>query len=227
MQRQDRKEIHKETQKYDDELRTNADIAKKKLVAVEKQEALLPHIKTKDRYISALSNGTVFENLFKSSSAQQFDAAALPLIEGKRETFGVRLTDSDLRVVLQKIATSDKDAEANKAILDWEKLDAQMLIAKRKIADEIRKENGGYRPIDFEEQLNNRLDEQFGDKVVEASEKILALPDDPVKAKELRQREKVKPGTPLDNSTLDFYLNLAKDDPAKAAELAREDGYEF
>ncbi len=225
--RKEQLEFHKESQKYDEKLTTEADAGNKQLKSIQRQRELIPQIKKKDRIISALFAGTKMENLVKSKDAQEFDSLVLPMIEGKKETFGVRLSDADLRLVLQKIATSEKDPEANKAILDWQELEAKMAIDKRKIADEIRKDNEGLRPLDFQSQIRDRLEKKYGDEIQEKTDAIMSLKDDPESEARIVERKKVPSGTPLDTKSIDRYLKLSNNDPNKAAEMAREDGYEF
>lgn len=225
--RKEQIEFHKESQKYDEKLSEQADSANKKLKAIERQEQILPKLTNKDRIQTALFTGTKFQDLVKSKNAQEFDSLVLPMIEGMRAMFGTRLSDADLRLVLQKIATSEKNSEANQSILNWQKLEAKMDIEKRKIGDEIRKENNGLRPIDYQEQIRKRMDEKFGDEIEKEAQKIMSLKDDPEESAKITERVKVPPGTPLNTKAIDLYLKLSKNDPEKAKQMAIEDGYQF
>ena len=224
--RKERLAFHKESQKYDEKLTDQADSAKNQLTAIERQRKVLPEMNNWDRISSAVFGKSPLQNLFKSASAQEFDSAVLPLLEGARDTFGSRLTDADLRVVLQKIATSDKNPEAIKKILAWQELDAKMKIEKRKLADQIKKKEHGLRPLDFSEQLRELMDEKFGKQIENTATEIMQLGDDPKKAAQIT-RQKVPPGTPLNAQAIDKYLEMANYDDQEAERLAREDGYEF
>lgn len=227
LDRKEQIEFHKESQKFDDKLTSQAESAKKKIKAIEQQKKILPNIKKTDRIISALFSGTKYENLLKSKNAQEFDSLVLPMIEGMREMFGTRLSDADLRIVLQKIATSEKDPNANQAILDWQLLEGKLDVEKRKIADELRRENKGLRPIDYQQQINKRMDEKFGDQIEKEASKIMSLRDDPKMSAKVTERIKVPKGTPLDTKTIDLYLKLSNNNPEEAKKMALEDGYEF
>jgi len=226
----DRKEalaFHKESEKFDEKLTTQSEAAHKKLKAIEYQRKKQPEITNWDRFVSSAFKGSRWENLFKSSSAQQFDSAALPMMEGQKETFGVRLSDADLKLILQKIATADKSPEANKAILDYMELDEKLKIEKRKIADQIRKANKGLRPLDFESMVREQFNEKFGDQIESAAQKVMELPDNDRKREIVTGRKKVTPGTPLSEDVIDRYLDLAGGDWQKASEMAVEDGYKY
>lgn len=224
--RKEQIEFHKESKAYDDLLTQKADTAEEKLKAIERQMKIQPDITNWDRFFASAFKGSIFEDLFKSQSATEFDAAVLPLIEGMRDVFGVRLTDADLRLVLQKIATSQKNPEANKTILDWMKLKSELEVEKRKIADQIKKENRGLRPLDFQEQIRQRYNEKFGDEIEVKSQAVLSLSDNEKEVAEI-QRVKVDPGTPLNTESIDLYLKLSDGDHKKAEKMALEDGYVF
>ena len=225
--RREKIEFHKEGAKYDEGLTKKAESAERKIKAIEKQQELQPDISNWDRFIAATSAGTRFEDLLKSQSAHEFDSYALPMIEGKKENFGVRLSDADLRLIVQKIATSSKNPEANKAIMEYQKLESKLDIEKRKIGDKIKKENGGLRPLDFDAKIRQKMNEEFGDEIQSRANDIMALEDNPQAAARIIGRKKVPPGTPLDNSSIAMYMKITDNDPKKAEKLALEDGYVY
>ena len=81
-----------------------------------------------------------------------------------KNTFGTRLSDADLKLASNKVPDPSKSEEANKKIIEFWRFFDQMNIEKEKIAREVTKENGNFRPIDFEEQVQQRLDDRFGDE---------------------------------------------------------------
>lgn len=225
--REEKKFFHKESEKFDQQLSSRADSAKRKISSIEKQEKILPKITKSDRYTAALFSGTRLEDLFKSQSATEFDSLSLPQIEGEKENFGVRLSDADLRLVLQKIATSTKNPKANKEIMEWQKLRSKLDVEKRKIADEIKEKNDGFRPRNFEAQVRQLMDERFGDEIDARYQAVMQLPDDEKLLAQFTERRKVPQGTPLDNKSLDLYLKLSNNDIVEAERMAREDGYVY
>ena len=224
--RKERLEFHKESAKYDEALTKKSDSAERKLKAIDRQRKLQPEITSWDRFVSAAFGGTRFEDLFKAQSAQEFDSLALPMIEGQKENFGVRLSDADLRLIMQKIATSTKNPEANKSIMEWQRLESELDIKRRKIGDQIRKDNNGLRPLDYDAQIRQRMNEKFGDEIQAKADEIMALEDDPEMLAKIG-RTNVPPGTPLTTEVIDKYLDMTGKNSEEAERLAREDGYEF
>lgn len=225
--RKEKIEFHKENAKYDESLTNKAESAERKIKAIKNQQRIQPNISNWDRWVSALFGGTRFEDIFKARSAQEFDSLALPMIEGQKENFGVRLSDADLRLIMQKIATSTKNPEANKTIMDWQLLESELDIEKRKIADEVKKENGGLRPLNFDSEVRKLMNERFGDKIQAKADEIMALEDDPAAVARIVGRQEVPKGTPINNQAIDMYLDMTGNDIGKAKELAIEDGYAF
>ena len=222
-------ELHKESKSFDDQLTKRHDSALRKIEAIKKQKKIQPNISNFDRLVSTVFSGSKFEDLFKAQSAQEFDAAVLPLIEGQKENFGVRLSDADLRLVMQKMATSTKNPDANKTILDWQLLESKLDVEKRKVADKIKRANGGFRPLDFDDQIRQSMEEKFGDEIQKTFDKITSLEEDPDLVDKFTEdvRVQVQPGTSLDMVTIDKYLKISNNDPELAKKMALEDGYTY
>jgi hypothetical protein len=227
IERKEQLEFHKESSKFDEKLTSESSAAEKKIRAINKQRELQPTITNFDRIVASTFKDTRFENLLKSKSAQEFDSLALPMVEGQKETFGVRLSDADLRLILQKIATADRNPEANAAILNYMELEEKLKLEKRRIADQIKKDNKGLRPLDYESMIRQRLSEKFGNEIEDAASKVLSLTDDERKREILTERKKVPQGTPLHKDIIDKYLKISGNDAQKASRMAQEDGYEF
>ena len=92
--------------------------------------------------------------------------ASIPgFLEGGRELFGKQLTNADLAVILGKVVDLGKSNEANEALLDFAEFSANLAIHKAEIADEIIKENKGYRPIGFEAKVEENFQKKYGDEI--------------------------------------------------------------
>ncbi len=222
--RKEKLDIHKESKTYDTGVTKKAESAERKIKAINRQKQIQPNISNWDRYIAATFAGTRFEDLMKSQSAQEFDSLVLPMIEGQKENFGVRLSDADLRLVLQKMATSTKHPAANKKIMEWQLLESRLDVERAKIGREVKKENEGFRPLDYEDQVSERMNQKFGEEIQNKFDDVMALEDNP-EALEKFVRKKVEPGTPLTGEVIDMYLKMANDDAQEARSLAIEDGY--
>lgn len=199
-------DIHNSWSKYDEELRSSADTARKQIEAMKDiQEALEEGASDPFGLVNWAKNfgplGETLSNAFLSAAQGKMGAAIPQLIEGFRQLFGQRITDADLRILQDKLPSFGKTKEANEAILKILKKYAEPAITKYEVAKEIRKENKGFRPIDYDYLIDERM-ELKNEKGKESKEARV-----------------------LTDSDLDFYLQRANNDPEKAAEMAKRDGY--
>lgn len=210
----ERLEIHKLTQDFSKKLNEDAESAKKRIRSFDVMEKALKSGKTDPRlFKNMLANafgGTYLEGLLRDPESEEFKAASFNVYEGLKNVFGTRLSDADLKLASTKVPDITKKPESNKKIIDFLKFADQMNVEKQKVADQIIKENRGYRPIDFEQQLRDRIDSKFGK---EAEEKL----------KEVADSERKE----LSDQQIDEYLRKANFDVQKAKELAKQDGYEL
>lgn len=141
-------------------------------------ENTLKSVKTVRKALSTHKTGLTWENFFKKQFAGTFlenialtkegavTEASIPgFLEGGRELFGKQLTNADLAVILGKVVDLGKSNEANEALLDFAEFSANLAIHKAEIADEIIKENKGYRPIGFEAKVEENFQKKYGDEI--------------------------------------------------------------
>lgn len=215
-------DIHKDTAKYDEKLSDESRSAIKKKKALEEEGKLIKEIGWTDRIVTAVFGNSALGKLLKSPSAQQIEALALPLIEGFREVFGTRISDADLNLILQKIATPDKSPEVNKKIIEFGLLEAEMAIEREKIARQIKRENKNLRPVDYETQIKERLEEKFKNKLDSLSEELKDMANKQQSLKEL-------PAIPQNHirfiDSNGKYLDIPKNDKA-AINAARKRNFE-
>lgn len=226
VEREERSEFHKESKSYDESLAKIAEAAEKQNRSLDYQMKLQPKIGKWDRFASAAFTGTKWENLVKSGNAQSFDAAVLAQLEGKREILGGILSDRDIRTILQKVVTSEKNPEANRQIADYIKFENSLPIEKYKIAEELKKENKGYRPSGFRAEVEKRYNEKFGPEIKRRTDRILGLKDDPKLKKQYSGVGKVSPGTLMTPDIAQEYADrYAGETQQKIQEKAKNDGY--
>jgi hypothetical protein len=96
-------------------------------------------------------------NLLQHPENAEFQRLAYESIIGTRQDFGVRLTDSDLKVVQNKIISTNKTPEANMRIINFTSLQDRGAIEKARITNEILEENNGIPPTNFRQILNKRM----------------------------------------------------------------------
>jgi len=223
LQVQERQFFHKESSQYDEGLATEAKAAEKKNRSLDRQLANVDKIGWWDRFISTGIAGPLTD-ILRSKTAQEFDANTLSQLEGQRQLLGGVLSDSDIRLLMQKIVTASKDPQANRYIAEFMKLENEIPMLKKKIGDELKSENGGYRPANYQSEIDRKFEERYGDEIRDHQQRILSLSDDKDKLNKIGRRS-VPPGTPLSDDTILMYLKIANDDPEIATQMAIEDGY--
>jgi hypothetical protein len=168
LNRQERMQIHKDLQKEDHAMQAEAKTARKRISSFNVMRKNLGSGKLDPRsfknVVTTTLKGTRWENLLKSPERAEFEAAALSSFEGMKDLFGTRLSDADLRQAAGKVPDPTKSIEANMAIIDFMEFQDQMKIAEEKVGAEVKKENGGFRPLDYHEQIRQRMQQAFGEE---------------------------------------------------------------
>lgn len=183
IQQKEKEFFHTESKKYDESLTEQSTAAEKKNRALESQLKLAHKLGKWDRVVSALAGQSKWGSLLKSKDAQEFDSYALPQMEGLRQVLGGVLSDSDIRLIMQKVVTSDKTPEANERIAKYLMSENNLLLGKKQIADELKRNNGGYRPANYDSEIKRIFNERYGNQIKSEYEDLMALPDDPKKLK--------------------------------------------
>jgi hypothetical protein len=150
--------FHKESEKFDEEVSKSANSAKNQLSAIKDTRKAI-----ESGNVGPNSLANMFRGLGaigdKISSAlitgdEATVQASIPaFLEGRKELFGVRLSDADLRLLQDKLPDIGKSTEANTAILNLMEKTAQASILKSNIAKDIKKANGGLRPLGFRDEV--------------------------------------------------------------------------
>jgi len=208
-------EVHKLSSDIAKKINEEGESSKKRIRAFNTMEKNIESGKIDPRnFKNFLANtlaGSTLEGLLRNPESEEFKAATFNTYEGLKNVFGTRLSDADLKLASTKVPDITKTSEANKKIINFLKFFDQMNVEKQKISDEVMKENNGYRPIDFDQQVRERLDSKFGDE----AEKV---------TKEAAMSESKGK---LSSDDAFIFLQQANGDRKEAERLAREAGYEF
>ena len=165
--KEDRKEqvkFHQETQKFDEQLIHNSQIAKKQIQTIKD---------VKEAIQSGNVKPTSFANIFKgfgklgdkiAEAALNKDEATLiasvpQLLEGWKQVFGVRLSDADLNLLQDKLPSLGKTPEANLSVVKVLEKYGELTLLREQIARDIKKNNKGLRPLGYVDQIEQRFDE--------------------------------------------------------------------
>lgn len=161
--RQQRNLHHKEWAKYDDQIASNATGAKHQLDSIEDTTKAIASGKIKPTSLANIfrklgKGGEAIAEALLSKEEATLLASIPAFLEGRKELFGVRLSDADLALLRDKLPDIGKSKEANMAILKLMKRSADKAILKENIARDIKKQNGGLRPVDYRDQVEERFD---------------------------------------------------------------------
>lgn len=103
--------------------------------------------------------GDKLANAFLSKDAALISAAIPEFLEGRKELFGVRLSDADLRLLSDKLIDPSKPEEANRALLKIAKKAAEQAQIRYQIGQEITKKNKGLRPLNFANDVEEKYEQ--------------------------------------------------------------------
>jgi hypothetical protein len=109
--------------------------------------------------------GTWLEHAFDSKESSNFQAALPQLLGGFESIFKRGLTDRDLKLVLDKLPSIGKTKEANLASVQFLRKILDLNDKKYAIAQEIKKENKGFRKIDYVDEIERRYEERYGNEI--------------------------------------------------------------
>jgi hypothetical protein len=154
--------VHKDTAKFDEQIAKEAKAARVQLDAIKDVGQAIEKVSPK-----SLANvfktfgpvGKAISNAVLSGSEAAIQASVPAFLEGRKELFGVRLSDADLALLSDKLPDIGKSVEANKQILKMMTKYSRLAIEREKIASKIKKENKGFRPLDYAERVEGTFAE--------------------------------------------------------------------
>lgn len=164
-------------------------------------------IPTLAKYLKVFGANRLSEVLMSKDQAQ-LQSLIPTFMENFKQLFGGRITNADLVILEAKVPDMLKSKEANKAVLEILNKYADINIETGDIAREVVKDNGGYRPIDFMDQIEERLlarhpeltEEQIAEEknlpkiIITSDGKKRKIPGDWTK-EDIEQAIKENPGT--------------------------------
>jgi hypothetical protein len=155
-------EAHKEKKKLFEELYNANRAAEDSQMRLDRMSVLNDRGKIPDSLINsalkAFSLGGYGIDLtsLAGADAEEFDKISSDFLKDAKKIFGSRLTDTDVRMFLKTVPTLTQSPEGRRRLIHNLSLLNKASKARYEAATNIIKENGGYRPIDFEIQLDER-----------------------------------------------------------------------
>jgi hypothetical protein len=160
----ERELFHKETEKYDEDLSKATRAAKTQISAI---DDTIKSIKSGNVKPSSAANvfrffgdiGKKISDALLNKDQATLNASIPAFLEGRKELFGVRLSDADLRLLQDKLPDIGKSVEVNMQIMKLMKKYAQQSLLRGQIAADIKAKNGGYRPARYADLIEDEFDE--------------------------------------------------------------------
>ena len=160
--------FHQESKDYDEELLKNKKSASNQLEAIKDTEKAIASGNVKP---SSLANvfkffGPIGEKL--SNAILNKDEAAIQgsipaFLEGRKELFGVRLSDADLRLLQDKMPDIGKSEAANKTVIRIMRKYSEKSLLRYEIGQDIKEKNKGLRPLNYSSAIEKRYDDMTKD----------------------------------------------------------------
>jgi hypothetical protein len=157
--------FHKESEKYHEEIQNSVKGAKNQLAAIEDSFKALKSGNVKPTSMANVFKflgpvGEKIANAIQNKDQAVISASIPAFLEGRKELFGVRLSDADLRLLQDKLPDIGKSVEVNETILGLMRRYSEMSLLRADVAQQIVNENGGkFRPAGFANKVEKRFDE--------------------------------------------------------------------
>lgn len=172
----EQQEVDKETKPYYDEISKLAKGAKEGEIRLDRMQELIHRGNLRGGFTSALVNALDKVGLDISSlegaDTQEFRKLSNDFIKNAKDFFGSRITDQDLKAFLKTIPNVSQSDEAKLRVISNLKSFNQIALLKKKAADEIISKNGGKRPRNLDQLVENTTSDQV-DKIANDFKKRL------------------------------------------------------
>lgn len=164
----EQEEVSKETKPAYEEINKHAKAAKENNIRLGRMEQLLNegHLDPAiwSSAIDAIGHGIFGASLdlsfLETADAQEFKKLSNDFVKSAKDYFGSRLTDTDLKTFLKTVPNLSQTDEGKRRVINNLKRFNDIALLKRKAANEVIQENGGKRPRNFEELVDNRIESQ-------------------------------------------------------------------
>lgn len=177
--------FHEESKEYADKIRNEAKLARQKLDTIEPiikdvQEGKIKPTSTANIFRFFGDTGNRIADALLTGKEANLLSAIPEFLEGRKELFGVRLSDADLRLLADKLPDISKSPEANLALLNLMKKYAQRVILRQEAAESVLQEkgiavrSGKLRPLGYENAVENKFMELQNE---EENGVLMRLPD--------------------------------------------------
>ena len=156
----EKKLVLQDNKKYREKITSSAEASRLQFKSIKNQQYLIDQ---------GLETGQLtFDNMMTklglggaaSPEAQAFQANTLNYMEGQKDKFGVRLSDADLSLIMDKLPSIARSVDGNKLILSLFESEARYNSAKKDSLQEAMKGDVSW---DFEENVDKILEQKLAE----------------------------------------------------------------
>ena len=170
----EQEEVSKETKPSYDEINKHAKAAKENNIRLGRMETLINEGKLDNPVYSslldAIGHGIFGAGIDLSSlhtaDSQEFKKLSNDFVKSAKDYFGSRLTDTDLKTFLKTVPNLSQTDEGKRRVINNLKRFNDVALLKRQAANEVIRENGGKRPRNFDELVDDKIEMQI-DKIAQ------------------------------------------------------------
>lgn len=156
--------FHEGSLKYHEELLEKNKTAKRQIQVIQDTRKAIQEGKSTP---SSLANifkgfgevGDKLSNALLKKDQVAIMSAVPEFLEGRKELFGVRLSDADLRLLQDKLPDIGKSKDVNEQILNMMEKYGRLSTLRYKIGADIQKKNKGLRPLGYADLIEEKYDE--------------------------------------------------------------------
>lgn len=164
----ERRELDKESKTYYDQVYKEGEAARKGVMRLDRMEQLIKSGKLDNATVSSVvdffQTGIPFLGISAdlssvlSPESQEFKKLSTDFLKEAKDIFGARLTNADIQYFLKTIPTLAQSNEGKQRVINNLKSFYEGSILKKDIAKKIIKENGGKRPINLQELVDEQAE---------------------------------------------------------------------
>lgn len=162
----EQREVNSETKPYYDEISKEAKAAKFNNIRLDRMQELIKKGELTNPLFASLFNSLekgvfgagVDLKFLENPDSQEFRKLSNDFVRNAKDYFGNRLTDADLKAFMASIPTLLQTDEGKSRVIRNMKMFNDIALYKKKAADEVIRANGGKRPSNFSERVDELAD---------------------------------------------------------------------
>ena len=160
----EQREINKETKPYYEKINNEGKEAQKSEMRLDRMEELIKKGNIRHPFWNSLFN-TVSHGIFgigidlnflQNADTQEFKKLSQDFLKGVKNYFGSRVTQQEVQLFLETIPSLSQTDEGKMRVLNNLRVFNDAALSEKKAMQQIIKENGGKRPANLEEQVEER-----------------------------------------------------------------------